>query len=182
MPKPRLNPPEQTPEFILLSEAVILTGKNESTIRRFFKKPENKPNTQTKGGKVYVDKGMLLQQYPTPEQAPELLAKTPKQMPGAPEQAPETHRQSHDAEVVALLKEQIAELKADKALLKEQLEIKDRQLARADERTNYLLLQSNNHQPAQTQAEHATFEAPTPETPEPTPEEQPRGFWSRLFS
>jgi hypothetical protein len=182
MPKPRLNPPEQTPEFILLSEAVILTGKNESTIRRFFKKPENKPNTQTKGGKVYVNKGMLLQQYPTPEQAPELPGKTPEQTPGAPEQAPETPRQPYEAELVALLKEQIAELKADKAMLKEQLEIKDRQLARADERTNYLLLQSNNHQPAQAQTEHATFEAPTPETPEPTPEEKPRGFWSRLFS
>lgn len=159
-----------------------MTGKNESTIRRFFKKPENKPHTQTKRGKVYVDKGMLLRQYPTPEQAPELPGKTPEQTPSAPEQAPEPPRQFPDAELVALLKEQITELKADKAMLKEQLEIKDRQLARADERTNYLLLQSNNHQPAQAQTEHSKFEVPTPEMPELTPEEKPRGFWSRLFS
>lgn len=165
------------PEFILLSEAVILTGKNESTIRRFFKKPENKPHTQTKVGKVYVDKDMLLQQYP----APELLKKMPEQIPSVPEQAPEPPRQFPNAELVALLKEQIAELKADKAMLKEQLEIKDRQLTRADERTNYLLLQSN-HQPTQAQTEHSNFEGPTPETPEKTPEDKPRGFWSRLFS
>jgi hypothetical protein len=158
------------PEFILLSEAVILTVKNESTIRRFFKKPENRPYTKTKGGKMYVDRSMLLQQYPTPKQAPELPVETPEQTPGAPKQS----RQPYDAELVALLKEQIAELKADKAMLKEQLEIKDRQLARADERTNYLLLQSNHHQPEQAQEANQL-------QPEQKIQGQHRSWWRRMF-
>lgn len=166
--------PEQTPELILLSEAVILTGRNESTIRRFFKKPANKAHTQTIEGRVYVDKVTLLKQYPAPETRPAAPEPSPEQKPGTPEQAPERVPN----ELIDLLKSQIEELRADKAMLKQQLEIKDRQLARADERTNYLLLQSNNHQPEAPEQPTAT---PEP-TPEQAPEENPRGWWSRLFS
>lgn len=154
------------PELISLSEAVILVKKNESTIRRFFKKPQNKPHTQTKDGKVYIDKAVLLKQYPAPESTPESPELTPEQTPESPEQTP-----GHvSAELVELLKAQIEDLKKDKALLREQLEIKDRQLARADERTNYLLLQANP-QPA----EQAEGSAPEP------PQEKRRSWWARTF-
>jgi hypothetical protein len=74
------------------------------------------------------------------------------------------------AELVALLKVQIQELKQDKALLREQLEIKDRQLARADERTNYLLLQANPQPGEQTEVS----------VPEPQKEKR-RSWWASTF-
>jgi hypothetical protein len=58
-------------QMILLSDAVILTGKNDSTIRRFFKKPENKPYTKFSDGKLYVDKDILLAQYAQTSATPE---------------------------------------------------------------------------------------------------------------
>jgi hypothetical protein len=58
-------------QMIPLSEAVILTGKNDSTIRRFFKKPENKPYSKMDDGKLYVDKDILLAQYAPTSATPE---------------------------------------------------------------------------------------------------------------
>lgn len=168
-----MQKPKQTPEqLILLSEAVILTGRHESTIRRFFKKPENKPYTQTKGGKVYVDKAVLLKHYKTP---------------GTPEQAPEQSTPTVDATLQALIN---------------QLEVKDRQIANLSERlkdANERLKESNiNHnialqklqlQQTNLQQEDVAEQTKAPEPPrqtpvtsEQTPEQRPRSWFARLFS
>jgi hypothetical protein len=154
--------PKQTPEdYILLSEAVILTGKNDSTIRRFFKRPENKPYTTTKDNKVYVDKTVLLKQYGPPKQAP-------KQTPGTPEQNVSTV----DAALQALIN---------------QLDAKDRQI----EDLNARLKESNINlnvamQRLQLQESNPQKEAPqqqtqTPGTPEQTPKQR-RSWFARMFS
>lgn len=48
---------------ITLKEASSIAGRDESTIRKFFNKPENKKYRQVVRGKVYIDKDFLLKQY-----------------------------------------------------------------------------------------------------------------------
>lgn len=164
-PNLALTMPKQTPEFILLSEAVILTGKNDSTIRRFFRKPENKPFTVTKDNKVYVDKAVLLKQYGPPE---------------PPKQTPEQSTPTVDATLQALIN---------------QLEVKDRQIANLSERlkdANERLKESNiNHnialqklqlQELNPQKGERQQQTQTPGTPEHTPKQRPSSWFARLFS
>lgn len=161
--------PKQTPEFISLSEAITLSGKNDSTIRRFFKKPENKPYTQTKGGKLYVDKAVLLKQYETPS---------------APKQTPEQSTPTVDATLQALIN---------------QLEVKDRQIANLSERlkgyeerlkefsiNHNIALQRLPLQELNPQKEATQEQTQTPGTPEQTPKQMPeqrsRSWFAKLFS
>lgn len=50
-------------EFISLKDAAALVEKDESTIRKYFGKPENKQYKQVRKGKVYVSRGELLRYY-----------------------------------------------------------------------------------------------------------------------
>lgn len=50
-------------ETIALKEAAAIVGKDESTIRKFFNKPENKAHRQIIRGKLYVSKDLLVKQY-----------------------------------------------------------------------------------------------------------------------
>jgi hypothetical protein len=164
--------PVQTPEFISLRDAVFLTGRNESTIRRFFKKPENKHQIQTKGGKVYINKAVLLKQYRAPEQTPESPEQTPGTTPESPEQTPELHNGAINAAMQALVN---------------QLEAKDRQIAALNERLKEsninlnvamqkLQLQQYDFKEEQEQEQKVTSEQA------PQPEQKPRSWFKRLFS
>jgi hypothetical protein len=49
--------------YITVKEAIINTGKNESTIRRFAKKPESLPYVKGEGGKLLIEEKYLYKTY-----------------------------------------------------------------------------------------------------------------------
>jgi hypothetical protein len=135
-------------QMILLSDAVILTGKNDSTIRRFFKKPENKPYTKFSDGKLYVDKDILLAQYAPTSATPE---------------APKQRLSAVDNAIQALVS---------------QLEAKDRQIDNLSERlreANYTI--QTNAQKALAESKADQSEAKQERGAEPHRNEQNSPTW-----
>jgi hypothetical protein len=49
--------------YLTLKEAITNTGKNESTIRRFAKKPESLPHVKEEGGKLFIEEKYLYKTY-----------------------------------------------------------------------------------------------------------------------
>ncbi len=115
---------------IALLDAVALTGKNESTLRRYFNKPENHQYRVIKAGKLFFDKGVLLKKYPaikspeSPGQMPEL----PEQTPSANARMPEYVDLTTHHTIVAAKDETIKSLQQAYSLAQEQLIKKDEQL------------------------------------------------------
>lgn len=116
---------------ITLLDAIALTGKNESTLRRFFNKPENHQYRVIKAGKLFFDKDVLLKKYPaikapgSPGQTPE----SPRCSPRANARTPESVDLITHHTIVAAKDETIKSLQQAYNLAQEQLVKKDEQLA-----------------------------------------------------
>jgi hypothetical protein len=104
-------------ETISLKEAATIVGKDESTIRKFFSKPENKQYREIKRGKVYVSKDVLIKQYVGEYSPIADKSGTPRnsaETPGTRSELHTTDKQSIDTAMQALVS---------------QLEAKDNQIA-----------------------------------------------------
>jgi hypothetical protein len=115
---------------ITLLDAVALTGKNESTLRRYFNKPENNQYRVIRAGKLFFDKDALLKKYPatiSPE-SPGRLPESPEQTPGQNARAPEYVDLGTHHAIVAAKDETIQSLQQAYAMAQEQLIKKDEQL------------------------------------------------------
>ena len=115
---------------IALLDAVVLTGKNESTLRRYFNKPENHQYRVIRAGKLFFDKDALLRKYPaiispeSPGQTPELPGQTPRANARTPEYVDLVTHQA----IVAAKDETIQSLQQAYTMAQEQLIKKDEQL------------------------------------------------------
>lgn len=132
-------------ETISLKEAAAIVGKDESTIRKFFSKPENKQYREIKRGKVYVSKDALVKQYVgeySPSADKSGMPRNSVETPGTRSELHATDKQSIDTAMQALVS---------------QLEAKDNQiadlLARLQESNinHSRALQQNNPRPDQEQ-------------------------------
>jgi hypothetical protein len=115
---------------IALLDAVILTGKNESTLRRYFNKPENHQYRVIRVGKLFFDKDALLKKYSatiSPE-SPGRLPESPEQTPGQNARASEYVDLGTHHAIVAAKDETIQSLQQAYAMAQEQLIKKDEQL------------------------------------------------------
>jgi hypothetical protein len=119
-------------ETISLKEAADIVGKDESTIRKFFNKPENKQYREIKRGKVYVSKDLLVKQYIGEYKPNHAQTPTPNRIPSNAEyrsdfQGSEGKQPVQEfAKVVAVLEQQVTELKKDKEYLQDVLREKER--------------------------------------------------------
>jgi hypothetical protein len=115
---------------ITLLDAVALTGKNESTLRRYFNKPENNQYRVIRAGKLFFDKDALLKKYPatiSPE-SPVRLPESPEQTPGQNARVPEYVDLGTHHAIVAAKDETIQSLQQAYVMAQEQLIKKDEQL------------------------------------------------------
>lgn len=115
---------------IALLDAVALTGKNESTLRRYFNKPENHQYRVIKAGKLFFDRDALLKKYPaikTPK-SPGQMPESPERTHGANARMPEYVDLTTHHTIVAAKDETIKSLQQAYSLAQEQLIKKDEQL------------------------------------------------------
>jgi hypothetical protein len=116
---------------IALLDAVALTGKNESTLRRYFNKPENHQCRVIKAGKLFFDIDVLLKKYPaikSPE-SPGQMPEPPRRTPAANARTPEYVDLTTHHAIIAAKDETIMSLQQAYNLAQEQLVKKDEQLS-----------------------------------------------------